>query len=41
MGVGESPKTEYLWWATATDEAGKVAVRKRHLLRFLKASSPL
>lgn len=42
LGVGESPKTEYLWWdATATDEDGKVAVRMRHLLRWLKASSPL
>lgn len=42
LGVGESPKTEYVWWeATARDEAGAVAVRMRHLLRFLKASSPL
>lgn len=42
LGVGESPKTEYLWWdATATDAAGVVAVRMRHLLRFIKASSPL
>jgi len=42
LGVGESPKTEFLWWdATATDEKGQVAVRMRHLLRFIKASSPL
>jgi hypothetical protein len=42
VGVGQSPKTEYLWWdATATDESGKVAARMRHLLRFIKASSPL
>ena len=42
VGVGESPKTEYLWWdATASDEAGVVVARMRHLLRFLKASSPL
>ncbi|WP_293679441.1 hypothetical protein [uncultured Phenylobacterium sp.] len=42
VGVGQSPKTEYLWWdATTTDEQGKVVVRMRHLLRFLKASSSL
>jgi hypothetical protein len=42
VGVGESPKTEYLWWdAKTTDEAGAVVVRMRHLLRFIKASSPL
>jgi len=42
VGVGQSPKTEYLWWdATARDEKGAVIVRMRHLLRFLKASSPL
>jgi hypothetical protein len=42
LGVGESPKTEYLWWdATATDDEGRVAARMRHLLRFIKASSPL
>ena len=42
VGVGDSPKTEYLWWdATASDEAGVVVARMRHLLRFLKASSPL
>lgn len=42
LGVGESPKTEYLWWdATASDETGRVVARMRHLLRFIKASSPL
>jgi hypothetical protein len=42
LDVGESPKTEYLWWdATASDEQGRVVARMRHLLRFLKASSPL
>jgi hypothetical protein len=41
LGVGDSPKTEYLWWdATASDEAGVVVARMRHLLRFIKASSP-
>jgi hypothetical protein len=42
VGVGDSPKTEYLWWdAKTVDEAGAVVVRMRHLLRFIKASSPL
>ena len=42
VGVGESPKTEYLWWDAATsDGEGRVVARMRHLLRFLKASSPL
>ncbi|MGE0387419.1 MAG: hypothetical protein AB7Q97_22045 [Gammaproteobacteria bacterium] len=42
VGVGESPKTEYLWWdAIARDEHGTAIVRMRELLRFLKASSPL
>ncbi len=42
LGVGESPKTEYLWWdATTSDADGRVVARMRHLLRFLKASSPL
>jgi hypothetical protein len=42
VGVGESPKTEYVWWdATARDERGVTVARLRHLLRFLKASSPL
>ena len=42
VGVGDSPKTEYLWWdAVARDETGETVVTMRHLLRFLKASSPL
>ena len=42
LGVGESPKTEYLWWdATTRDEGGRIVARMRHLLRFLKNSSPL
>jgi hypothetical protein len=42
LGVGESPKTEYLWWdAKTTDAKGIVVARMRHLLRFIKASSPL
>jgi hypothetical protein len=42
LGVGESPKTEYVWWdAVARDERGMPIARMRHLLRFIKASSPL
>jgi hypothetical protein len=42
VGVGDSPKTEYLWWDGVTkDEDGTVIARMRHLLRFLKATSPL
>ncbi|WP_372784293.1 hypothetical protein [Phenylobacterium sp.] len=42
VGVGESPKTEYLWWdAAASDETGAVVARMRHLFRLIKASSPL
>lgn len=42
VGVGESPKTEYLWWdATASDEGGVRVARMRHLFRFIKASSHL
>jgi hypothetical protein len=42
VGVGDSPKTECLWWdATARDERGETVVTMRHLLRFLKATSPL
>lgn len=41
VGVGESPKTEYVWWdAIARDESDRPIVRMRHLLRFLKATSP-
>jgi hypothetical protein len=42
VGVGESPKTEYVWWDAETrDESGRLVARMRHLLRYLKASSPL
>jgi len=42
VGVGDSPKTELLWWdAVARDEKGLAVVRMRHLFRFLKATSPL
>jgi hypothetical protein len=42
VGVGDSPKTELLWWdATARDEKGVAVATMRHLLRFLKGSSKL
>lgn len=42
LDVGDSPRTECLWWdATTTDDDGRIIARMRHLLRFLKASSPL
>ena len=42
VGVGDSPKTELLWWdAVARDEKGEAVVTMRHLLRFLKGSSTL
>jgi hypothetical protein len=42
VGVGQSPKTEYVWWdASAFDAAGVEVVRIRHLFRIIKAASPL
>ena len=42
VGVGQSPKTEYVWWdASAFDAAGIEVVRIRHLFRIIKAASPL
>ena len=42
VGVGDSPKTELLWWDAVTrDDKGVAIARMRHLLRFLKATSPL
>lgn len=39
--VGQSPKTEYLWFdSRATDEQGRDVAAMRMLLRFMKASSP-
>jgi hypothetical protein len=38
--VGESPKTEYLWFdSLASDERGRAVASMRMLLRFMKASS--
>jgi hypothetical protein len=40
--VGQSPKTEYLWFdSLAEDERGRAVASLRMLLRFMKASSPL
>ena len=42
VGVGQSPKTEYVWWdASAFDASGTEIVRIRHLFRIIKAASPL
>ena len=39
--IGQSPKTEYLWFdSTAADEQGREVASMRMLLRFMKASSP-
>jgi hypothetical protein len=41
VAVGQSPKTEYLWFdSTASDEQGREVASMRMLLRFMKASSP-
>ncbi len=42
VAVGQSPKTEYVWFDTAADdEDGRRIAGMRMLLRFMKASSPL
>ena len=42
VAVGDSPKTEVLWYDTqATDEQGQVAATCRMMTRFVKASTPL
>jgi hypothetical protein len=39
--IGQSPKTEYLWFdSLAADEQGRDVAAMRMLLRFMKASSP-
>ncbi len=41
MALGQSPKTEYMWFETALDEkSSKRIAEMRMLLRFMKASSP-
>lgn len=42
VDVGQSPKTEYLWFdSSAKNGRGDEVARMRMLLRFMKASSPL
>jgi hypothetical protein len=42
VAVAESPKTESLWFdSSAHDEAGRLIVTQRMMLRFMKDSSPL
>ena len=42
VAVGESPKTEYLWFdSQASDAGGRGVASLRMQLRFMKASSPL
>ncbi|MGI8549223.1 MAG: hypothetical protein ACR2PL_00275 [Dehalococcoidia bacterium] len=42
LAVGQSPKTEYLWFETGMNEPdGKRVAEMRMLLRWMKASSPL
>jgi hypothetical protein len=43
VALGQSPKTEYMWFETALDEpqSGKRIAEMRMLLRWMKASSPL
>jgi len=42
VALGRSPKTEYMWFETALNEAaGERIAETRMLLRFMKASSPL
>jgi hypothetical protein len=41
VALGQSPKTEYMWFETALNERdGKRVAEMRMLLRFMKASSP-
>jgi hypothetical protein len=41
VAVGQSPKTEYMWFETgASDATGKRVAEMRMLLRWMKASSP-
>ncbi|HEY9157360.1 hypothetical protein [Candidatus Binatus sp.] len=42
VALGQSPKTEFMWFESALNEAaGKRIAEMRMLLRFMKASSPL
>lgn len=42
VAVGQSPKTEHMWFETGVDDSsGKRVAEMRMLLRWMKASSPL
>jgi len=42
ISVGQSPKTEYLWFeAYMDDQGGRRTVEMRMMLRYMKASSPV
>jgi hypothetical protein len=42
VAVSESPKTESMWFdSSAHDDAGRLIVTQRMMLRFMKDSSPL
>jgi hypothetical protein len=42
VSLGQSPKTEYMWFETALDDSDRKRIAEmRMLLRFMKASSPL
>ena len=42
VAIGQSPKTEYMWFETGLDDAsGRRVAEMRMLLRWMKASSPL
>jgi hypothetical protein len=41
VAIGQSPKTEYMWFESALNEGEKRVAEMRMLLRFMKASSPL
>ena len=40
VAVGQSPKTEYVWFDTAADDGDRRVAEMRMLMRWMKASSP-
>jgi hypothetical protein len=41
VGVGQTPKTEYLWYETVMRDGGTDVASMLMMLRFMKASSPV
>ena len=41
LGVGQSPKTEYVWFETSAHDDGRLVAQLVMQLRWMKASSPL